>query len=224
MSDQDAFGRILESLYEAMLDDSHWPATSALIDEACGIVGNSVAVGEGPKDDIRIFCAGLYYRGQRRLDLEREYLEDFHPIDERIPRLRQLPEGRLVRIRDLYTAEELKTSSAYNEAMVRGTYQNGLNLRLDVTDGSYLTWNLGDRVGSEGVGVFRDHQGHAVAASHPTVCPRPAGAGPGRGPGYDRDRPARQSSDRRPSPGPAGADHGGQRLCPQHPPTGRGSV
>ena len=30
MSDQDAFGRILESLYEAMLDDSHWPATSAL--------------------------------------------------------------------------------------------------------------------------------------------------------------------------------------------------
>ena len=152
MSDQDAFGRILESLYEAMLDDSHWPATSALIDEACGIVGNSVAVGEGPKDDIRVFCAGLYYRGQRRLDLEREYLEDFHRIDERIPRLRQLPEGRLVRIRDLYTAEELKTSSAYNEAMVRGTYQNGLNVRLDVTDGSYMTWNLGDRVGSGGWG------------------------------------------------------------------------
>ena len=35
MSDQDAFERILGSLHEAMLDDSHWPATSALIDEAC---------------------------------------------------------------------------------------------------------------------------------------------------------------------------------------------
>ena len=152
MTDQDRFRRVVESLYEAMLDDSRWPATTALLDEVCGIVGNSVAVGEGPKDDIRIFCAGLYYRGQRRLDLEHEYLEDFHPIDERIPRLRQLPEGRLVRIKHLYTAEELKTSSAYNEAMVRGDYQNGLNVRLDVTDGSYMTWNLGDRVDSGGWG------------------------------------------------------------------------
>ncbi len=36
INDQDAFERILGSCYEAMLDDAHWPATSALIDEACG--------------------------------------------------------------------------------------------------------------------------------------------------------------------------------------------
>ena len=35
---------------------------------------------------------GLYYRGQRREDLERKYLEGYHPIDERVPRLRQLPD------------------------------------------------------------------------------------------------------------------------------------
>ena len=35
---------------------------------------------------------GLYYRGQRREDLERKYLEVYHPIDERVPRLRQLPD------------------------------------------------------------------------------------------------------------------------------------
>ena len=29
MSDQDAFARILASLYGAMLDDTRWPATSA---------------------------------------------------------------------------------------------------------------------------------------------------------------------------------------------------
>ena len=34
MSDRDAFGRILASLHDAMLDDSRWPAVSALIDEA----------------------------------------------------------------------------------------------------------------------------------------------------------------------------------------------
>ena len=96
MSDRDAFERIVASLYDAMLDETHWPATSALIDEACGLTGNTLLVGEGPKDDIRVQFLGLYYRGQRCHDLEREYLEVYHPIDERIPRFRQLPESRLV--------------------------------------------------------------------------------------------------------------------------------
>ena len=66
MSDQDAFERILASLYDAMLDDTRWPATSALIDEACGLTGNALLVGEGPKNDIQILFVGLYYRGHRR--------------------------------------------------------------------------------------------------------------------------------------------------------------
>ena len=53
MSAQPTFERILASLYDAMLDDARWPATSALIDEACGVVGNDLMVGEGPKDDVR---------------------------------------------------------------------------------------------------------------------------------------------------------------------------
>ena len=105
MSDQDAFERILASLYDAMLDDTHWPATSALIDEACGISGNVLLVSEGPKNDIRVLFVGLYYRGQRRAELEREYLKVYHPIDERVRRFRQLPESHLVRIKDLYTAD-----------------------------------------------------------------------------------------------------------------------
>ena len=80
MSAQDAFERILASLYEAMLDDTHWPATSALIDEACGIQGNGIMVGTGPKDAVRALFVGLYYRGERREDWEREYLEVYHPI------------------------------------------------------------------------------------------------------------------------------------------------
>ena len=67
----DAFERIMASLYDAMIDDTHWPATSALIDEACGITGNVLLVGEGPKDDIRASFVGLYSRGQRREDEER---------------------------------------------------------------------------------------------------------------------------------------------------------
>ena len=39
MSERAAFARVLASLYDAMLDETHWPATSALIDEACGVDG-----------------------------------------------------------------------------------------------------------------------------------------------------------------------------------------
>ena len=146
MSDQDAFERILASLYDAMLDDTEWPTTSALIDEACGTVGNALLVGEGPPDDVRVCFAQAYYRGNRREDLERKYLETYHPIDERVPRLRQLPDSRLVHIADLYTAEELKTSPTYNEMMPRTSMQDSVNVRLDGPKGSHITWVSNDPV------------------------------------------------------------------------------
>ena len=153
MSEQPAFERVLASLYAAMLDDTHWPATSALIDEACGLTGNAILVAEGPPDDIRVLFVGLYYRGQRRLDLEREYLDVYHPINEAIPRQLQRPAGQLVPIPDLYTAEELKTSRTYNEALRRYQYQQGVNVLLDGPGGSRMTWSLADPVASEGWGA-----------------------------------------------------------------------
>ena len=181
MSDPRAFERVLASLYDAMLDETRWPATSALIDEACGVVGNALLVGEGPKKDIQILFVGLYYRGQRRPDLEREYLEVYHPINECIPRLRQLPAGHLVHFKDLLTAEELKTSRTYNELFLRGKYQNGLNVLLDGPGGSRMT--LGPRRSRRlgWLGVFRDRDGQTAAAPYPAIHPRPAGAGPRRG-------------------------------------------
>ena len=152
MSKQNAFERIMASLYDAMLDETRWPATSALIDEACGIEGNALLVGEGPPNDIRALFVGLYYRGQRRTDLEREYLDVYHPINEAIPRQLQLPGGQLVPIPDLYTAEELKTSPTYNEALPRYKYQHGLNVLLDGPGGSRMTWSLADPVASDGWG------------------------------------------------------------------------
>ena len=155
MNNQDAFERILASLYDAMLDETRWPATSALIDEACGITGNGLMVAEGPKNDVRGLFVGLYYRGQRREDLEREYLEHYHAIDERVPRFRKLPVSRLVHINDLYTAEELKTSPTYNELLRRAGMQDGLNVRLPGLDGSHIGWCLNDPVDSEGWGASR---------------------------------------------------------------------
>ena len=47
----------------------------------------------------------------------------------------------------------LKTSPAYNEAMLRSDCQNDLNVRLDGPDGSHITWGLADPVGAGGWGA-----------------------------------------------------------------------
>ena len=155
MNNQDAFARIMASLYDAMLNDAQWPATSALIDEACGLTGNDLIVSEGPTDDVRVLFVGAYCRGQRREDQERDYLENYYPTDERVPRFRQLPDSRLVHVKDLLTAEELKTSPTYNDMLLRTGGQNSVNARLDGPDGSSITWGLRDPVDSDGWGSSR---------------------------------------------------------------------
>ena len=150
MGQHDAVEHIMASLHDAMLDDSRWPAVAALIDEACGLTGNDLLVGEGPKDDLRVLFVGAYCRGQRREDQERDYLENYHPTDERVPRFRRLPDSRLVHVNELFTAEELKTSPTYNEMLLRAGGQDSLSVRLDGPDGSFITWGLRNPVDSNG--------------------------------------------------------------------------
>ena len=73
-------------------------------------------------------------------DLEREYLEVYYPIDERVARVGQLPDSRLVQVTDLCTAKELKSSPTYNEMFRCARHQNSLIVRLDGTDGSHMAW------------------------------------------------------------------------------------
>ena len=150
LSPLDALDRIVRSLHRAMLDDARWPAASALIDEICGIKGNGLAVGGGSGDGHRVYFAGIYRRGERRQDLEREYFDNFYARDERVPRLREAPAGRLIHVPDLYTAEELKTSPAYNEGARRLGSQNGMNVRFDGPDGLCIVWATSDPVAADG--------------------------------------------------------------------------
>ena len=155
MSEHDAFDRVLAAVHAATLDETRWPSASALIDEACGLTGNGLMVADGPANDVRALFVGLYYRGQRRADLEREYLTTYHPLDERVPRFRQLPARRLVHITELYTAEELKTSRTYNELLPRAGMQDGLNVQLPGLAGSHIGWGLNDPVDAAGWGASR---------------------------------------------------------------------
>ena len=150
MTEQDAFERIMAALYASMLDDSRWPTTSALIDEVCGLAGNALVSGEGPKEDRRVRFVGLYYRGHPRPDLERDYLEHYLPIDERASRFRQMPDGGVVHSNDMFTAEERKTSPVHNEYLPRSRSQNSLVVRMDLEDRAHMAWNLADPVAPEG--------------------------------------------------------------------------
>lgn len=118
MGQYELFGRILASLHEATLDDSHWPVTAGLIDETCRVNGNMLVFGEGrwPKD-ARIFFARFCFRGQRRTDLEREYFDIHYPQDERVRRLRYLADCQPMHCAQLFKKSEKKNSLTYNEGL-----------------------------------------------------------------------------------------------------------
>ncbi len=151
MSRQDLFPRILGSFHETVWDDSHWPTTSALIDEACGAKGNFLGFGDGThREDMDVLFTWLCFGGQRCHELERLYLEVYLPVDERVPRIVQLPDSRLVHVSSFFTDEEAKTSRLYNEALPLYNARNSLNARLEGPAGSQIIWAVADPVAGDG--------------------------------------------------------------------------
>ena len=142
MGARETFAGVLSALHDAALDDTLWPAAAVRIDVALGTLGSTLLVGEGPRDDVRVLSALSYWRGERRPELEREYLRDFHPWDERVPRIRNLPDGELVHVAGLYTDAERRTSRTYNEFLARRNLHNSLNVRLDVRRGTHVTLGI----------------------------------------------------------------------------------
>ena len=141
--------RVVASVHDAALDESFWPATSALIDEACGSKGNVIVIGSATEEDVEIQFARFCYRGERHVDLEREYFHVFHPLDERVPRLRRLPDASLVPVSSLYRGRELKESPVYGEIMPRAEAQQGLNACVQLGAG-HMIWQVADPVDATG--------------------------------------------------------------------------
>ena len=143
--------RIVELLNESMLDDGRWPETSALIDKAIGTKGSILTFGDEPtKGNVRIFFSKCYYRGVDRSAGQRDYFRNYHGEDEHLPRLRVLPDGKIVPIVGLFSEQELKTSRTYNEALLRFDGQKGLNVRLDGPRHSRIIWGIMNPVDGNG--------------------------------------------------------------------------
>ena len=151
MSSLASFNRVLSSLHDAALDPVHWETAVVLMEEALGTKGASVSFGEGNDcGNVQFFYYGVFHRGERRTDWEELYFNKYYFRDERVPRVRKLPDSRLIHIADLYTEMEQKSSAAFNEVMLLGRTQNGLNVRLDGPDGSRIVWQVHDPVDRDG--------------------------------------------------------------------------
>ena len=157
MSQQDAFERVLASLHEAMLDDSLWDRTSALIDEACRSMGNKLILHDDSFELTGVLFSRFCYRGQRHKASEFEYYHRFFPTDEHVPRLWQIPDSRIVHVTDLFSDEELKTSPTYNEGMARSHARNALKVRLDGPDNTHILCSFGDPVDADGWSWAQTH-------------------------------------------------------------------
>ena len=156
MGQEDLYDRILKTLHAVAFDATGWPEAAGLLDAACGLKGNGVVfAGGGPQQGAEVYFAQHCFGGQRHEELERLYFNDYWARDERLPRLRQLPDGRLVHVSELYTEAERKTSAAFNEALSFATAQDGLNVRLDGPGGTRVVWVLGDPVDADGWGTDR---------------------------------------------------------------------
>ena len=151
MIKQEAFERILASMHEAALDNTRWSSASALIDDALGVHGNCLAFADlNSSRELQFLFVGIFFRGQRHYELEREYIEDYYSLDERIPRFGKVPDSRLYHIADLFTEKELKKSLVYNDFSPRMHARNSINLRLDGPEGLSFCWGINDPVDGNG--------------------------------------------------------------------------
>ena len=145
---RDAFERILASLHEAAMDDARLSTASALIDDALSVYGNCMAVGDlHSRADAQVYFARFFYQGYRHHEFEREYFERYFPLDERLPRLRRLPDSQLFHFSDLFSEEEQKTSLVFNECSTLMLARNSINVRMDGPENSNICWVINDPVG-----------------------------------------------------------------------------
>lgn len=135
-----------------------------------------MVVGHGFGDDVEIHFARICRRGERREDFERSYFTQTHWRDERLPRLRVLPDSKVVLVTELFSEEELKTSVVYNERLPLSGSQNGLNVRLDGPDGSRIVWTVSDSGGRRRLDILAAGDVPEPVAAYPSVCSNPPGA------------------------------------------------
>ena len=147
----DAFKHTVAALHEAALDDSSWHSAGALLNELLGVEGHALGYGDRDMPEGReVFFARFYFGAERRKDLEREYFTTYWNRDETIPHIRQLGDGEMVRIADLYQDGDRKASSFFGDFLRETRGQDGLRACWHGPGGWRAVLSLADSVGGGG--------------------------------------------------------------------------
>ena len=134
---------IVALLRKAELDESVWPAASALIDECCGLRGNDLLLGHWRAEDgIDIQLRWLFLRGEPNPDLERDYAENYAATDERLAAGVREPFGKLTHTNWLLPDTVRRNSVTYNEYLVPNAGENCLNVRMPIRGDLQIAWSL----------------------------------------------------------------------------------
>ena len=178
--------------------------TSALIDEACGI--QCPHAGEGPQAHPGPLRRALL-PGAGRTDLGVSTSSSTTPSTNRTARAEtaRQPSGTDQRHVHGRGADNL---AGLQRGIAPGQVSAGLERAPGRARSSHMTWALGDPVASEGWGSSQIAMVRRLTPHVQFIHVRQALVHPGGG--HDRDGPAREPSDRRPPPGPARADPGGE--------------
>ena len=111
---------------------------------------DNVFGGGAASDDVDVFFARFCFRGQRCVEIGREYFGDFHAVDEWRARIGNLPDSRLAPIPSPSDEVERKNPAVCNEPVPRSGTRDGLSVRLDGPDGSRIVWTIADPVAGDG--------------------------------------------------------------------------
>ncbi|WP_420448363.1 helix-turn-helix transcriptional regulator [Candidatus Palauibacter sp.] len=153
MTVQDRFERALLSLYEAALADDPWVSAATLVNDLIRTRGHGLVHADpGPGFEPEVLMARFFTGTERREDYEQVYVGHYLRRDEAIPRLYGLRDGELAYKSELYTEEEKKKSSVYNEFRSANKGQNGLFVVLHEPDGRAVVWSLLDSLDLGGWG------------------------------------------------------------------------
>ncbi|MXY56806.1 MAG: hypothetical protein F4029_16900 [Gammaproteobacteria bacterium] len=140
---QDRIDEIVALLREAELDETKWPAASALIDDTCNLRGNDLLLaGAHPLGGLDIKLRWLLLRGEPRPELKRDYAENYAAIDERAAAILREPFGKLVHTTSLLSDEVRRQSVTYNEYLLPNAGENCLNVRMPATHDLQVAWSL----------------------------------------------------------------------------------
>lgn len=148
MAAHSPYERLVDLIYAAVFDERAWPALVAAADRSLGVDGSHLLFADVARPDPHAVFSRLYIDGQPAPDVEQRYLNDFLPIDERVPRTSGLPVGQPVHNSQIFTASEMRWKSAvYNELLVPLGATNQLCVRLP---GEHLDiWTVGRRSAKE---------------------------------------------------------------------------